>query len=43
MSSEIIVVLVLTAVAVGFIVWLEIHSRRKKRDNDQQAQSEETK
>ena len=41
MSSGIIVVLVLTAVAVGFIVWIEIYSRRKKRDNDQQAQPEE--
>jgi Flp pilus assembly protein CpaB len=28
MSSEIIVVLVLVALAIGFLVWLEMHSRR---------------
>jgi Flp pilus assembly protein CpaB len=28
MSSEMIVVLVLVTVAIGFLVWLEWHSRR---------------
>jgi flagellar basal body-associated protein FliL len=37
MSSEIIVVLVLVALAIGFLVWLEMHSRR----NTAKAENEE--
>ena len=37
MSSEIIVVLVLVALAIGFLVWLEMHSRR----NSVKAENEE--
>jgi flagellar basal body-associated protein FliL len=39
MSSEIIVVLVLIALAVGGLVYMEIHSRRNVRSEDQQSQS----
>ena len=31
MDSTIIVVVVMSAVAFGLLVWLEVHSRRKKR------------
>ena len=31
MDSTIIVVIVMSAVAFGLLVWLEVHSRRKKR------------
>jgi Flp pilus assembly protein CpaB len=31
MDSSIIVVVIVSAVAFGLLVWLEIHSRRKKR------------
>lgn len=38
MSSEIIVVLVLVILAIGFLVWLEMHSRRNsaKAGNEEQ-------
>ena len=32
MSSEIIVILVLLALAVGSLIWLERHSRRNSRE-----------
>lgn len=41
MSSEIIVVLVLIALAVGGLVYLEINSRRNRRSEEQQIQSED--
>jgi Flp pilus assembly protein CpaB len=41
MSSEIIVVLVLIALAVGGLVYLEMNSRRNRRIEEQQVQSEE--
>lgn len=31
MDSTIVVVIVMTAVVFGLLVWLEMHSRRKKR------------
>ena len=31
MDSSIILVIVMGAVAFGLLVWLEVHSRRKKR------------
>jgi hypothetical protein len=39
MSSEIIVVLVLVALAAGFLIWLERHSRRNslKAENSKDA------
>lgn len=42
MSSEIIVVLVLVALAVGFLIWLETHSRRNKGKADEQEHLPET-
>jgi len=34
MSSEIIVALILVALAVGSLIWLERHSRRNKRKEE---------
>ena len=34
MSKEIMIVLVLTAIAVAGVVWLEIKSRRNSRDGE---------
>jgi hypothetical protein len=34
MSKEIVIVLVLTAIAVAGVVWLEIKSRRNSRDGE---------
>ena len=31
MDSSIVVVIAMSAVAFGLLVWLEVHSRRKKR------------
>ena len=31
MDSSIVVVIIVTAVALGLLVWLEVHSRRKNR------------
>jgi len=31
MDSSIILVIVMSAIAFGLLVWLEVHSRRKKR------------
>ena len=36
MSSEIIVIIVLTAIAVLGLGWLEIHSRRQKRNRKEE-------
>jgi Flp pilus assembly protein CpaB len=41
MSSEIIVVLVLIALAIGGLVYLEMNSRRNSVSKEQQIQSEE--
>ena len=41
MSSEIIVVLIMVALAVVGLVYLERHSRRNKQSDEQQTQSEE--
>jgi Flp pilus assembly protein CpaB len=41
MSSEIIVVLVLVALAIGGLVYLEMNSRRNNRSEEDQIQSEE--
>lgn len=41
MNSEIIVVLVLVALAIGGLVYLEMNSRRNNRGEQQQIQSEE--
>lgn len=40
MSSEIIVVLVLIALAIGGLVYLEMNSRRNRRSEEQQINSE---
>jgi Flp pilus assembly protein CpaB len=42
MSSEIIVVLVLIALAIGGLGYLEMNSRRNKRSEEQQIQSKES-
>jgi hypothetical protein len=39
MSSEIIVILVMVALAVGSLVYLEMNSRRNKRREEQQPKS----
>ncbi len=41
MSSEVIVILTLIAVAVIGLTWIEVHSRREKRRADRQKQSVE--
>ena len=41
MSSEIIVVLVLVGLAIGGLVYLEMHSRRNSGSEEQQIQPEE--
>jgi hypothetical protein len=41
MSSEIIVVLVIVALAIGGLAYLEMNSRRNKRNEERQAQSKE--
>jgi positive regulator of sigma E activity len=40
MSSEIIVVLVMIAIAIGGLVYLERHSRRNKQRETEQPESE---
>jgi flagellar basal body-associated protein FliL len=42
MKSEIIVILVMVALAVGGLVYLEMHSRRNKRSEEQQSKSVDT-
>lgn len=42
MKSEIIVILVMVALAVGGLVYLEMHSRRNKQREEQQSKSEDT-
>jgi flagellar basal body-associated protein FliL len=39
MKSEIIVVVVMVALAIGGLVYLEINSRRNKRQEEEQTQS----
>lgn len=34
MDSGVIVVIVMSVIAVGLLVWLELHSRRKKRNGE---------
>jgi type II secretory pathway pseudopilin PulG len=41
MSSEVIVVLVIVALAIAGLVYLEMHSRRNKRDAEEKAMSDE--
>ena len=41
MHSGIIVMLVLVALAIGALVYLEMHSRRNQRSNEQQPRSED--
>ena len=41
MSSEIIVILVLVALAVAGLVYLEMHSRRNKQREDENLRSED--
>jgi len=43
MSSEIIVVLILVALAIGGVVYLELHSRRNKRDEKQSSELNDNK
>lgn len=42
MKSEIIVILVMVALAVGGLVYLEMRSRRNKRREEQQSKSGDT-
>jgi len=42
MDSSVIVIIVMTALAVGLLVWLEVHSRRKKRNEVGQESPEVT-
>jgi hypothetical protein len=43
MHSGIIVMLVLVALAIGALVYLEMHSRRNKRSDEQQPRSKDSK
>ena len=42
MHSGVIVVLVLVALAIGALVYLEMHSRRNQRSDEQQPRSEDS-